>query len=734
MAPFADSRDHLRAELARLDVLLQRELTVARLGASQDAPEAFRGLVITEGEIDALAQQPDYLDARWRKQRDAAGILQQLDDRAAVRRREIDERVVETEREGIRLALSGLAGRAGLERDEIDLLLIAVAPELDPHYETLYAYIQNDVTRKHPSVDLALNLISRSADAKIAARWLLRADGPLRAADLLTLEAEPFDREPSWLKQFLRAHPDVVSALLDQWTAGGRSYEVVMPDAAADVLDVDRQSAATIEALVEDVTAAPGLSVVRLAGDSSESLREAAEWIAAKLRRPLQVGRLDVFQRDHDQWRAFVRDAVVGGSVMALTAEMPEETAQADIEEQHRRLFRELRTFRGIVLLLGEAGALLVAPQAERTWHIDVPRPDFARRFERWQHAAGSALSGDDAARLADTFRFGRTRIARTLALASGLARVRQAPRQALSVNDLIDAGRILTTPKLNRFAVRVEPHFGWEDIVLPRDKAEQLRRIASWKRLRPYVYERWGFGRKLPRGRGVNILFAGPSGTGKTMAAEVLARDLSLDLFQIDLSSVVSKFVGQTEKHLAAIFREAADTQSLLFFDEADALFGKRTEIKDAHDRYANIEINFLLQRIEQFDGIVILATNMRRNLDDAFVRRLTDVLDFPFPDEALRQRIWRGHFPSEAVCDRDVDLEFLARQFTLTGGSIKNIVMDAAFRAAGEQRRIGMTHLMQATHAELQKEGKLPTKSEFGPYYELVQPALRRAALVGS
>ena len=733
MAPFADSRDHLRAELARLDVLLQRELMIARLGASKDTPEEFRGLVITEGEIDALAQQPDYLEARWRQQREAAAVLQQLDDRAAALKGDIDESLAESGRDGIRLALQGLTHRAPLQREEIDLLLVAIAPELDPHYETLYAYIQNDVTRRRPSVDLALNLISRSADAKIAARRWLGADGPLRAADLLILEAEPFDRDPSWLRLFLKAQPGVVSALLDQWTGGG-PYDIVLPNDKADSLDVDGESAAKMEALVEDLASTAELSVVRLAGDGDERLREAAEWIAAKLRRPLQYGRLEVFHRDHDQWRAFVRDAVLGGSVMALTAEVPDETVQADIEQQNRQILRELRTFRGVVLLLGEAGALHAPPHAERTSHIVVPRPDFARRVERWQHGAGSTLSTDDAAHLADTFHFGRTRIAQTVALASGLARVRQRLGQHPSVGDLIEAGRTLTTPKLNRFAVRVEPRFGWEDIVLPRDKSEQLRRIANWKRLRPHVYERWGFGRKLPRGRGVNVLFAGASGTGKTMAAEVLARDLSLDLFQIDLANVVSKFVGQTEKHLDAIFREAADTQSLLFFDEADALFGKRTEISDAHDRYANIEINFLLQRIEQFDGIVVLATNMRRNLDDALVRRLTDVLDFPFPDEALRRRIWRGHFPSDAVCDRDVDLEFLARQFTLTGGSIKNIVMDAAFRAAADQRLIGMRHLILATQAELQKEGKLPVKSEFGPYYELVQPAPRRVVLVGS
>jgi SpoVK/Ycf46/Vps4 family AAA+-type ATPase len=214
----------------------------------------------------------------------------------------------------------------------------------------------------------------------------------------------------------------------------------------------------------------------------------------------------------------------------------------------------------------------------------------------------------------------------------------------------------------------------------------------------------------------------------GKTMAAEVLANDLSLVLFQIDLSSVVNRYIGVTEKHLAAIFREAEMSQSLLFFDEADSLFGKRTEVKDVHDRYANLEVNYLLQRIEQYEGVVILATNMQRNLDDAFLRRIQEVIDFPFPDEALRERIWRRHLPVNAPMDLNIDYGFLARQFKLTGGDIKNAVMTAAFLAAsqeksGQERKIGMPEMIRAVRMELQKQGKLVMKSDFGKYFETAQ-----------
>ena len=734
MAPFANSAEHLQAELERLDVLLQRELSIARLATPRDAEDEFRGLVITEGEIEALAQQQDYLAGRWKAPESLAGSLEQLDQRADSLRRAIEERAGESQQHGVRLALVDLAARTGLSRREVDLLLLAIAPELEPRYETLYAYIQNDVTRKRPSVDLALNLVSRTIEEKLEARRLLRSDSPLRASRLIALGEESFDRQPTLLRRFLRVEDDVVFAVLDAWVPLETDYAAVVDPAGETAPDVDPASRDSLDSVVRGLGAATGLSVVRLVADSNESLHETAEWIAWRLRRPLLAGATDTLARDPERWNAFLRNAILGGSVIALSAELLDETAVEQHELERRRLWHDLRRLKGVVLLLGQAGAFRAMPAADRTWHLDVPRPDFARRRTAWRQAVGEALSAEDSARLADSFHFGRSAIVQTAKLASSLAEVRHPRSPQPQLPDLLDAGRILTTPQLRRFAVRVEPHFGWEDIILPRDKADQLRRIASWKRFRHQVFERWGFGQKLSRGKGLNVLFSGASGTGKTMAAEVLARDLALDLFQIDLSSVVSKYVGETEKHLDAIFREAADTQSLLFFDEADALFGKRTEVKDAHDRYANIEINFLLQRIEQFEGIVILATNMRRNLDDAFLRRLTDVVDFPFPDEALRERIWRGHFPAEEIRARDVDCAFLAKQFKVTGGNIKNIVLDAAFRAAEDGGPIAMRHLIFATRAELQKEGRLPSKSEFGPYFELVQPAAPPNSLVGS
>jgi SpoVK/Ycf46/Vps4 family AAA+-type ATPase len=207
-------------------------------------------------------------------------------------------------------------------------------------------------------------------------------------------------------------------------------------------------------------------------------------------------------------------------------------------------------------------------------------------------------------------------------------------------------------------------------------------------------------------------------------MAAEIIAGELGLEMYKTDLSSLVSKYIGETEKNLSRVFQEAEQGNAILFFDEADALFGKRSEVKDSHDRYANIEINYLLQKLEEHDGVVIMASNFQKNIDDAFTRRLRFVVEFPFPDEAYRERIWRSVLPPAIPVDDDVDFAFLANQFKLAGGSIKNIALGAAFLAAGDGDALHMEHLVRATRRELQKMGRLCLRSDFGQYFELIEP----------
>lgn len=324
---------------------------------------------------------------------------------------------------------------------------------------------------------------------------------------------------------------------------------------------------------------------------------------------------------------------------------------------------------------------------------------------------------------LANKFRLSGGQIRDAVATARNLALWRAPEDGVVTAEDIYSACRRQSRHGLNILARKIDPTYDWDDIVLPKDQMEQLCEICSYVKHYHTVYGNWGFGRKLSRSRGLNILFAGPSGTGKTMAAEIMANELGLDLYRIDLSAIVSKYIGETEKNLDRIFREGQSSNAILFFDEADALFGKRSEVRDSHDRYANIEVAYLLQKMEEYDGVVIMATNLRKNMDEAFARRMHFTVEFPIPEEADRYRIWQGVFPKEAPLGMDIDLPFMARQFRITGGNIKNIALSAAFLAAQDGNVITMENLIRATKREYQKMGKLCTESEFARYFELVK-----------
>jgi SpoVK/Ycf46/Vps4 family AAA+-type ATPase len=284
----------------------------------------------------------------------------------------------------------------------------------------------------------------------------------------------------------------------------------------------------------------------------------------------------------------------------------------------------------------------------------------------------------------------------------------------------MVDGARAQFSRDSGSLATRKPPRFGFDDLVLPAKEKEHLTELLAFVERRGTVYETWGFEQKFTRGTGAKALFFGRSGTGKTMAAEVLAKHLSLDLFKVDLSSVVSKWVGETEKNLATIFDRAEEAQAVLLFDEADALFGQRTSVGSAVDRYANLETNYLLQRIEEYDGVAVLSSNFKQNIDEAFTRRFHFIIEFPFPDRDSREEIWQRSFPDQAPLDDDVDFDFLADRFKFTGGNIKNTILRAAFLGASEGAgRIRMRHLLRAVVREYQNLEREPTRREFGDWW---------------
>jgi SpoVK/Ycf46/Vps4 family AAA+-type ATPase len=292
---------------------------------------------------------------------------------------------------------------------------------------------------------------------------------------------------------------------------------------------------------------------------------------------------------------------------------------------------------------------------------------------------------------------------------------VRRAAAEKNGNDDPIDfeslsgACRAVGSASMGPIAQQLPQPYTRADLVLPQELMDELDLAAVWMRNRRRVFEEWGFGRRVVLGRGLTALFTGEPGTGKTMAAQVLARELGLDLFRVDLSRVMSKYIGETEKNLSLLFDEAHASGAILFFDEADALFGKRTEVKDAHDRYANLEIGYLLQRMEEHDGTTVLATNRIGDLDEAFTRRFHFILDFPMPRPPERLRIWEGMLPAEAEREPGLDLDKLARHYEISGGEIRNSVLSAAFIAANENCPIGIRHLKRGLRRELLKTGRV-------------------------
>jgi hypothetical protein len=351
---------------------------------------------------------------------------------------------------------------------------------------------------------------------------------------------------------------------------------------------------------------------------------------------------------------------------------------------------------------------------------VDAPALSASARSRIWASAlAGQPLAGFDPADVTAQYRLGADQIRRAAAAATVVAQADDSP---VAAADVRLGARQQNAARLERLAMRIEPRVSWDDLVLPDVVRLSLRDLAARARHRERVLGEWRMRPGGGRGTGITALFAGDPGTGKTMSAEVVASELGLDLYVVNLATVVDKYIGETEKNLDRIFAESDDVNGVLLFDEADALFGQRSEVRDSHDRYANIEVAYLLQRMETFDGLAVLATNLRSNLDEAFTRRLDLIVDFPMPDRELRRGLWAHCLAPLSIGD-DVDLDFCADAFELSGGDIRSIAVTIAYRAAAGDHDVTMADVIAAVGQEYRKLGRLCLEAEFGPYYPLLR-----------
>jgi hypothetical protein len=575
--------------------------------------------------------------------------------------------------------LAALRDRFGLAPFEVSVIACAAAVELVPGFGRSCAAAQGDGARAAATVALCIARLP-------GARWEAFApEGALRRWRLVRLgEGDVFTGRavtlPEPVLHFLLGAPgrdERLDARLRVVPSGGR-------------LAPSRQAvAARVGAALGDARA--HVQVVTPSAEEARSLLAAAAAEHGRRLWELPAWALPEAPEEREElaWTC-ARDARLFGGLLLLDV--------AGAEPAHQRHAVELasRTPDPIVL----CGPEVLRPPGRAVVSVSVPRLPWEEAKALWRRE----LAG--VARLAARFQLGPEGIA------SAARSLAHRPDGEPPDRVVWRACRLLARARLGDLAQRIEPEADWGRLVLPPDELATLRAIEVQVRHRARVVHDWGFAAQGERGSGTSAIFAGPSGTGKTMAAEVLARALDLDLYRIDLSAVVSKYIGETEKNLRRVFDAAEEGGAILLFDEADALFGKRTEIKDSHDRHANIEVSYLLQRMEGYQGLAILTTNLRKNIDEAFLRRIQFVVDFPFPDETLRERIWRDIFPRDTPLD-GVDPRRLAR-LAVAGGNIKNIARNAAYLAAGDEGPLRMQHLLDAARLEYTKLGQPLTPPE--------------------
>ncbi|TYK51324.1 ATP-binding protein [Actinomadura decatromicini] len=647
--------------LARIELLRTRvrRLVEERSGADPSAGDEYRGLYVPPETARWLAGGPGpgpVPDARY--------------DRAA---RELADAA------GSEARVHRLAAAFGLTDLDLEILLIAVAPDLDRSFEALYGYLNDDVSRRRASVGLALDLCGTPVTSA-PGRARFAAGAPLIAGRLVTTQ----DADRPFLSRALHVPDRVAAFLLGDDAPDDELTGVVRLDGDA----------------VADGSPPPGLAErLRSADPPLVYLHEPrpGAGVAAARSAAASAG-LPVLAADPDRLDAslvpvVVREAAMRGAAV-VAGPLPDAGALL-------RAFAEASA---------KVPVLLTGPQPfDPGWSeaqplvLDVPLGENAAGAWRAELPDGLGFDLDAATA---TYRFTPDQVRRAVRAALDHAALDGVP---LSAAHLHRGARLQNAGGLHKHARRIVPAVGWDDLVLPDEPAGRLRELIQRARHRDRVLGEWRLRSGGGRGRGVVALFAGDSGTGKTMSAEVLAGELGLDLYVVELSAVVDKYVGETEKNLERIFAEADRMDAVLLFDEADAVFGKRSDVRDARDRYANLESAYLLQRLESFGGIAVLTTNLRANIDDAFTRRLDIVVDFPFPDAAQRRALWEHCLAPPVPVDEAVDLDRCAREFELAGGAIRGAAVTAGYLAAAAGRPVAMADLLAGARREYRKLGRL-------------------------
>ncbi|MEL6270117.1 MAG: ATP-binding protein [Chloroflexota bacterium] len=602
--------------------------------------------------------------------------------------------------------LARLIDSFGLTALDGYILLISLAPELDRRYERLYAFLQDDMSIRRASVNLVMNLLGVQINERFMVWERLQPHMPLINYRLLQTQENAEKRNAASLAHTLHVDSRVVGHLLGVSEPDERVAAAMMPPPVDDSIGIPIEQ---FNAICDELRNAP---VLYMKGAPNMGQLSTAQALCNAYNLGMVIfdgAKLNALSTPFkDAWRLMLREAHLNEAALVIThweALLPEGQTQPDAD-----MWATIFDYHRPVFLCSEKDWEPANPvRSRRMLRMAFDIPDYPARIAAWEQFTDEAdidIDSDILADLSNKFRLPRTNIRRAVNSALDFALSEQKP---VNRDHLYRGVQSHISLQLGHLADRIHPKFTWDDLILPPDQMEQLQEITQRARFAFRVQHEWGFIKRISNANGVSALFAGESGTGKTLSVQVIANELGLALYRIDLSAVVSKYIGETEKNLSVIFSEAKSSNAILFFDEADAIFGKRSEVKDAKDRYANIEIAYLLQQIEDYDGVAIMATNLRQNLDEAFTRRIDFMVDFPFPDETYREKLWTVHFPPEAPLDERIDLREVAERYHLAGGNIRNAALAAAYLAAADGGVITYEHLRSAIRREHQKMGRL-------------------------
>lgn len=700
---YRDGFEHIMDELKRLDILLHLEKCFIVKNSQQLNASLETQQYISDEAVDELLS------------RDPDGVSEEEIDQHLLQIELLDAgitaKIENTETESVFLPLRYIARLFELNWLEYQLLLLCLAVEIDQKYEKVYAYLQDNITLKRPSLSLLISINSFREINEAMIQGILNETGNLLKYQLVTQLSEDQYSVAILRSRFYRIDKDLMLFLVYGCTPDDIPVAHVELRQVPQVqMPVTKYQQKQRDNILERLTRMTAGGIIHIYGDTGlgkKTLIHSLLQEKSSAYISLNINKLFISAGYERQLHYLIGFAVIHKLPIVLFG-LDLAIDGVNVEPALiTNLFEIIARHKLLVFSVGKNKLHLdEVPEYGDLLQMPLGYPDYRDQNTLWEHYLNK-VNGCKVGKLA------LNDIARRYQLTP--AQIQNAAKlyflQATTGfnKSLLNQVCIEVSRKIKDDMVTViKPKYTWDDIVLPENTISLLRLICEQSKNRSKVMQDWGFQEKLHYGYGLSVLFSGPPGTGKTMAAHVMANSLGLECYKIDLSGVVSKYIGETEKNLEKIFNEAQSCNAILFFDEADALFGKRTEVSDAHDRYANLETSYLLQKMEEYNGIAILATNLRSNMDDAFIRRIRFIVDFPFPNELSRQQIWSKARPAKAPVADSVDFDYLAKQLKISGANIKNILLNAAFSAASQGGEITLSTITDSAKLEYQKIGK--------------------------